>query len=256
MILLKDIQVQKSSRVLLDVPHLRLLGGKVTVILGANGAGKSTLLRVLAGAIKPDQGEVLLFGQRLTEWNTKKLAQSRAMLSQHYSMPFPMSVRELVAMGRFPYLRSRRDETMVDEAMAEMEVSRFAGRSIQTLSGGEQQRAHMARVLLQLKSEDEDAPRLLLLDEPVSSLDIVHQRTLLNKARDAARSGYTVVIVLHDINLAGDYADQFLLMKKGKIIAQTHSLDPELLGEVFDTPMLRIADTNHDKHYFFAGAAR
>ncbi|RZA11235.1 MAG: ATP-binding cassette domain-containing protein, partial [Proteobacteria bacterium] len=106
MILLKDIQVQKSSRVLLDVPQLRLLGGKVTVILGANGAGKSTLLRVLAGAIKPDQGEVLLFGQRLTEWNTKKLAQSRAMLSQHYSMPFPMSVRELVAMGRFPYMRS------------------------------------------------------------------------------------------------------------------------------------------------------
>lgn len=256
MILLKNIEVRKGSRVLLDLPHLRLLGGQTTVILGPNGAGKSTLLKVLSGSVKPDKGEVLLFGERLTEWDAKRLARSRAMLAQNYSMPFAMTVRNLVAMGRFPHRSSAADEGMVQEAMEEMHVDRFADRSVFTLSGGEQQRAHMARVLLQLQSDDADAPRLLLLDEPISSLDIVHQQTLLNKAKDAAKRGYTVVMVLHDINLAQQYADTFLLMKNGRLASSSSSLCPDVLGEVFDIPMHRIEDVKHSKHYFFAGAVR
>lgn len=107
MILLNQIQVKRGSRLLLDLPQLRLLGGQTTVVLGPNGAGKSTLLKVLSGALKPDRGDVLLFGQKLSEWNAKRLAQSRAMLSQNYSMPFAMTVRELVTMGRFPHKRRR-----------------------------------------------------------------------------------------------------------------------------------------------------
>lgn len=140
--------------------------------------------------------------------------------------------------------------------MEEMHVDRFAERSVLTLSGGEQQRAHMARVLLQLHSDDYEASRLLLLDEPISSLDIVHQQTLLNKAREAARRGYTVVMVLHDINLATSYADNFLLLKNGRVASHTTSLCSDVLGEVFDIPMHRIEDKQHSKHYFFAGAVR
>lgn len=162
MVLLKDIQVRKGLRTLLDVPQLRLLKGKVTVILGPNGAGKSTLLKVLAGSLKPTTGDILLFGQRLSEWDARKLAQSRALLSQNYSLPFALSVRELVALGRFPYQRSIRDEQLIDDVMNEMDVAQFAERVVQSLSGGEQQRAHMARVLLQLKTNDPDAPRLLV----------------------------------------------------------------------------------------------
>lgn len=254
MILLNQIRVKRGSRTLLDLPQLRLLGGQTTVVLGPNGAGKSTLLKVLSGSLKPDHGEVHLFGKKLPEWNSKRLAQSRAMLSQHYSMPFAMTVRELVAMGRFPHRKTSRDEKMIDEAMEEMHIHRFAARSVPTLSGGEQQRAHMARVLLQLRSDDKDAARLLLLDEPISSLDIVHQQTLLNKAKEAAGRGYTVIMVLHDINQAMAYADNYILLKNGSLAAHTSTLSSEMLGEVFDIPMLKIEDTQNSKHYFFASS--
>ncbi|RYZ54568.1 MAG: heme ABC transporter ATP-binding protein [Proteobacteria bacterium] len=256
MIMLKDILLRKGKRELLNIPDLKIPGGKITVVLGPNGAGKSTLLKVLSGSITADQGEVLLFGLKISEWSARKLAQSRAMLSQHYNLPFSMPVRELVALGRYPHSVSGREAAIVQEIMEEMQLIPLENRNVQTLSGGEQQRTHMARVLLQLKDDEDERPKLLLLDEPVSSLDIVHQQTILKMARKCANKGYTVVMVLHDLNLAIQYADHFLILKKGQLIASTPTLNPEILSDLFDIPMYRLEDASQSRHYYFASDAR
>lgn len=254
MIMLRDILVRRGAREILRLPDLKIPGGKVTVVLGANGAGKSTLLKLLSGSLAPNQGEVLLFGLKVSEWSARKLAQSRAMLSQHYSLPFTMPVRELVALGRYPHPIHAREDEIVREIMDELQLTSLEDRNVQSLSGGEQQRTHMARVLLQLQGE-EDRPKLLLLDEPVSSLDIVHQQTLLKMARKCARKGYTVVMVLHDLNLAIQYADHFLILKKGRLLASTATLNPELLSETFDVPMYCLEDSRQSRSYYFASDA-
>jgi iron complex transport system ATP-binding protein len=255
MIILKNILLKKGKRELLNIPDLKIPSGKVTVVLGPNGAGKSTLLKMLSGSIKPDQGELLLFGLKISEWSARKLARSRAMLSQHYNLPFSMPVRDLVALGRYPHAVSSREAEIVQEIMEEMQLMPLEHRNVQTLSGGEQQRTHMARVLLQLQ-DDDDRPKLLLLDEPVSSLDIVHQQTILKMARKCANRGYTVVMVLHDLNLAIQYADHFLILKKGQMLASTSTLSPDILSDLFDIPMYRLEDASQSRHYYFASDAR
>jgi len=256
MIMLKDIAVKMGSKTLLQIPELSIPGGKVTVVIGPNGAGKSTFLKLLAGLISDYRGEVLLFGLRLSEWTPKKLARSRAMLSQHYSLPFPMPVRDLVTLGRYPHTPTTKETEIIDEVMTELEITSLQHRNVHTLSGGEQQRMHMARVLLQLHDEEGPRSKLLLLDEPVSSLDLMHQQTLLKIARRCAEKGYTVVIVLHDVNLAIQYADHFLVLKKGQLVTSTSILCPKLLSEVFEIPMHRLDDHQQARHYFFTSVVR
>lgn len=191
--------------------------GKLTVLVGPNGCGKSTLLKTLARTISPDKGQVLLDGEDIHRQPTRAVARKLGILPQSPTAPDGLTVRELVALGRFPYqsmLRqwSRSDQRAVDTAMAEVQVSDFADRPVDTLSGGQRQRCWIAMVLAQETG-------LVLLDEPTTFLDLKVQVDLLELlASMTHRSGRTLLVVLHDLNLAAAYADTLVMMKAGEIL--------------------------------------
>lgn len=230
--------------------------GALTVVLGKNGAGKSTFLRILSGEQKPTMGRVFLGNQDLHALPVAKLARMRGVLSQQYAMNLLFSCEEIVMMGRYPHFQSQPaavDRRIVQECMEEMQVAAFAKRSYQTLSGGEQQRVQMARVLAQLRdvSSNPEAPtgKLLLLDEPTSSMDCLYQQLCLSKARELSRKGYTVVVILHDLNLAAQFADQILLLKNGCMVRSgsvKEVLRPELIAHAYDMEIDILETSEYD----------
>jgi iron complex transport system ATP-binding protein len=214
--------------------------GQFHVIMGANGAGKSTLLKVLAGTYKPSIGSVYLDGKELNKYTKNALATKRAVLSQHYHLSFPITVEEIVLMGRYPYFGTQptaKDKAICKEAMQLMDVLHLAQRDYTTLSGGEAQKVQMCRVLSQIGEMASDDKKFLLLDEPVSHLDMKYQYQLLAAAKNLCRLGVTVIAVLHDINLSIKFADRMLFMKNGEIVydlKDTGSLSKEIIEDVFD----------------------
>lgn len=213
--------------------------GSITAVIGPNGAGKSTLVRLLAGDQPPSAGQVQIAGRPLGDWTADALARIRAVLTQHFGVPLPFSAEEIVQMGRYPYARTSTaaaDQKIVRECLEEMDVLRFASRQFATLSGGEQQRVQMARVLAQLSAREGLRGKVLLLDEPTSSLDPLQQQLMLSKIRELARAGLTVLVVLHDLSLAAQYADKLLLLREGYLLAEgtvSEVLEPALLGVAF-----------------------
>lgn len=205
---------------LLDDISLDLWPGTVTCLLGPNGAGKSTLLRVLSGILVPVHGDIT-FRQR-SLGRPDELARERAVLSQSTSLGFAFPVTEVVALGRSPHVRDSSaalDREVVEAAMVATDVRHLADRLYPTLSGGEQQRVQLARVLAQLMdSSGSVRGKLLILDEPTASLDLAHQQQVLAIARDFSKAGGTVLAVLHDLNLAASVADQLCLIKDGRMI--------------------------------------
>lgn len=167
---------------LLDGVSLTVAAGEIVAIVGPNGAGKSTLLRLLSGDLRPSEGEVRLKQRDIRSFKPRELAARRAMLSQHVNVTFPFTVEEIVLMGAGD--RSAREaDALVDAALHEVGLDHFRERQLPTLSGGEQQRTHFARALVQLAcGEAEHGPGLLLLDEPTSSLDLRHQIDLVEAA--------------------------------------------------------------------------
>ncbi|WP_435947438.1 heme ABC transporter ATP-binding protein [Dryocola sp. BD586] len=206
-----------QGRRLTDNVSFTLPGGEIVAILGPNGAGKSTLLRQLTGYLKPDAGCCSLFGKPLPRWGTAELAKVRAVMRQNSHMAFPFSVQEVIRMGRHPHRsRSARDET--GRIMALCGCEALAARDYRHLSGGEQQRVQLARLLVQLW-EPEPSPKWLFLDEPTSALDIHHQQQLFRLLRGLVHERqFSVCCVLHDLNLASRYADRILLLEEGKIV--------------------------------------
>lgn len=206
-----------ESRQVLDGVDLAIPEGKLTVLLGPNGSGKSTLLKTLARTLKPSTGRVLLDGEDIHRSSTREVAQRLGILPQGPTAPEGLTVRQLVAMGRFPHQRLWRqnrdeDERAVEEAMAFTHVTEFAERSIDALSGGQRQRCWIAMVLAQ----DTD---LILLDEPTTFLDLKVQVDLLELlTRLAHERGRTLLLVLHDLNLAAAYADELVMMRDGRIL--------------------------------------
>jgi iron complex transport system ATP-binding protein len=190
--------------------------GELVVLLGANGAGKSTLLKLLCGSHTPSGGEIHFCNRPLPAFTVEELAKKRATLHQHNVTTMPFAVHEIVMMGRYPHFRNRpgsNDLDIVAETMAVCGVAHLKERSILTLSGGEQQRVHLARVLAQVW----DCPgALLLLDEPLSAMDALYQHQTLGILKALTQKNYLVMAVLHDINLAAQYADRILMMKNGK----------------------------------------
>jgi iron complex transport system ATP-binding protein len=227
-----------GSRVLVQTVSLELRPGEILALVGPNGAGKSTLLRLLAGDLQPSEGAILLDGAPLRRVGARALALRRAVLPQQTVLQFAFSAREVVLMGRSPHLSfagSERghDHDVVDWAMAETDTVDLAARSYPTLSGGEQQRVSLARVLAQ------EAP-ILLLDEPTASLDIHHQELVMETARSMAVAGAAVLAVLHDLNLAAATADRVAVLQQGRLAAvgPPHEVCTEaLLSEVFEHPM-------------------
>jgi iron complex transport system ATP-binding protein len=222
---------------LLDKVSLRLYGGETVAIVGPNGAGKSTLLRLLSGDLRATSGNVRLKGRDLASYGSRDLANHRVMLSQHVSVSFPFTVEEIVAMGAGDRPRAV-SQPLVDAAIAELQLEPFRHRELPTLSGGEQQRAHFARVLVQLAcGEAAFGPGVLLLDEPTSSLDLRYQINLVETAKRRARSGTAVVAVLHDLNLAVRFADRIIVLRKGSIAADgtpADTITDRMIADVFD----------------------
>jgi iron complex transport system ATP-binding protein len=215
----EDLAVRIGSKALLDDVSFAVQPGETIALVGPNGAGKSTLLRALSGEIDADSGTARLKGRPAAAYRPQELALQRAVLSQHVSVAFPFTVAEVVRMGA----RGRRDSALdarVEAALAEVDLDRLGGRVISTLSGGEQQRVHFARVLVQLHyGEKARGPGVLLLDEPTASLDIRHQLGLVSAARRRAAQGTAVLAVLHDLNLASLMADRIIVLAAGRVVA-------------------------------------
>ncbi len=238
MLIGEGIQVRAGRAMILDGISVEIHPGEVIAVLGANGAGKSTLLKVLSGEIAPTSGQVALDGVPLARIPAPRLARRRAVLTQESHLTTPYTVTEVVLLGRTPYFGaapSKADRRIAEEACMAADVGHLASRVYTTLSGGEKQRVHLARALAQLREERAEDPRYLLLDEPTSSLDLSHQQMVLRAARGFAASGGGVLAILHDPNLAAQFADRMLLMKRGKVVAlgsPRSVLTPEHIREV------------------------
>ena len=213
--------------------------GAVLGIIGPNGSGKSTLVRVLAGLKRPLRGEVRLDGTSLALVNRRVRARQLGFVAQETQLAFPMTVRELVLLGRTPYtagpgFEGPGDARAVAAALERVDLTRYAERFCDRISGGERQRAVLARALAQ-------EPRVLLLDEPVSFLDLRHSVLFLDLVRDLARDeGLAVAVVLHDLNLAAMYCDQLLLLAQGRVAAAGRPADVlryETLRTVYGTDL-------------------
>jgi iron complex transport system ATP-binding protein len=230
------ITVRVGVKTLLDGVSLAVTPGEVVALVGPNGAGKSTLLRVLSGELKPQAGAVTLKNRAVTAYAPRDLALRRAVLSQSTHVAFPFTVGEIVRMGAGDR-RGRAIDALAEAALADVDLGAFSARIITTLSGGEQQRAHFARVLVQLAcGEATHGPGLLLLDEPTASLDLKHQLDMLDAVARCARRGVAVVAIVHDLNLATLAADRIVVLDSGTVAADgpaAETVTDELLARVF-----------------------
>jgi iron complex transport system ATP-binding protein len=216
--------------------NLTVRTGEWLSLIGANGSGKSTLLRLLSRILLPQQGVVLLDGKAIHTESLATIAQKLAILPQQQTIPEGLTVKQLVSLGRAPHQQwwqwelSQKDIQIVQEAIAQTGIDNYRDRPMEQLSGGERQRAFLALALAQ-------APKILLLDEPTTYLDICHQLQLLELLKQLnQQQGLTVLTVLHDMNLAARYSDRLVLMHQGKLCAMgtpREVLTPDMLRHTF-----------------------
>ncbi|MFJ8192045.1 ABC transporter ATP-binding protein [Streptomyces sp. NPDC096094] len=230
----RGVSVGYGARTVIDELDVAIPPGVITTIIGPNGCGKSTLLRTLSRLLKPTRGTVVLDGEDIVTLRTRDVAKKLGLLPQAPVAPEGLTVSDLVARGRHPHqgwLRqwSSDDAAVVERALAMTGVSDLADRSVDSLSGGQRQRVWISMTLAQ-------GTDLLLLDEPTTYLDLAHAIDVLDLVDDLHESGCTVVMVLHDLNLATRYSDNLVVMREGVVLAQGHPRDvitAELLHEAF-----------------------
>ncbi|MCX5513493.1 heme ABC transporter ATP-binding protein [Kaistia algarum] len=221
MIEAERITVRAGTRQLLSDVSVAIAPGQVAVVVGPNGAGKSTLMRTMTGEIRPAAGQVRLDGQPLERIGAGRLAERRAVLPQASSLAFPFTVHEVVRLGVSRLRDPAAVRGRVAEALSRVDLGDFGPRFFQELSGGEQQRVHLARVLCQVwKPVEDGVPNYLFLDEPTASLDLRHQILILDEARRFARAGGGVVAILHDLNLAALYGDHLVVIANGHVASE------------------------------------
>ncbi|MEI2414720.1 ABC transporter ATP-binding protein [Orrella sp. JC864] len=237
MIEISELSKRYGQTVVVDGVSLRIPAGGITAIIGPNGAGKSTLLSMVSRLLPMSQGTVVVDGLDVSRADSKLLARRLAILRQDNHLPLRLTVRELVAFGRFPYTGGRptvEDARHVEQALRYMQLEPLAGRFLDELSGGQRQRAFVAMVLCQ----DTD---YVLLDEPLNNLDMRHAVGMMRTLRRAADElGKTVVLVLHDINFASCYADAIIAMRDGKVAhhgTPAELIRPQVLSELYQIPM-------------------
>jgi len=222
----------------LDGVTLTVVPGKVTALAGPNGSGKSTLVRALVKRVPLSAGVIAIDGKSIADLSPADVARSAAVLPQREDTAFPLSVREYVSLGRFPHLglwraRSAADERAVATAISRAGIEAFANRRTDELSGGEWQRARLARALAQ------EAPALVV-DEPTTFLDVAHEMAIFELLASLAASGLAVLLVSHQLNLVARFADEIVLLDKGHVAgrgAPENVLEPALLERVFEWPM-------------------
>ena len=239
-----NISFRVGNKALISDISLSFAAARLHLIIGPNGAGKSTLVKVLARFLHPQTGKVEYEREDVHQASEAELAKRRAVLSQAIDIAFPLTVREVVMMGRYPHFSGRPgpiDQRIVDDVMGHMDVTEFSDRDYQTLSGGERQRVNFARVLAQLwdhgRSNGSKSCRYLFLDEPLTFLDIRHQIDFMKKIRTFTNAPDIVTVgVVHDLNLAAQFADHIVLLNEGRVVANGRAgevLTTERIEEVF-----------------------
>lgn len=222
----------------LDDVSMNVEPGSLYAVLGPNGSGKSSLMRALLGVRPLERGRVLLDGEPVGSWQRRSLARAVGAVTQSEVVSFPLTTRDFVAMGRYPYLgplegEGPRDREAVERALESCDLVELRGREVGTLSGGEFQRARIARALAQ-------EPKALVLDEPTASLDIGHEMTILELLRRSARSGITVLLITHGLDMAARFADRMLLLSRGVVAAEgtpTEVMREDTLRAVYGWPL-------------------
>ncbi|MGY2900544.1 iron complex transport system ATP-binding protein [Curtobacterium sp. PvP017] len=241
-VVVSGIGVVIDGRPLLADVDLTVCAGEVLALVGPNGAGKSTLLRAIAGDLA-HSGTIAIDGVRTGGEAPLATARRRAVLEQDTAVAFGFRVGEVVRMGRAPWRGTRRavdDDTVVARVLDQVELADRIDQAFPSLSGGERARASFARVLAQ-------STPVLLLDEPTAALDLRHQEAVLAVARAHARAGGAVVVVLHDLSLAGAYADRVAMLAGGRIVADgtpTDVLTADRIGAVYRHPVTVVPDPN------------
>ncbi len=237
---LDNVCFSYGSHKVIDHLSIAISSGCFHAILGPNGCGKTTLLDLLSGYIRPDSGKIHFNGKKLSGYSKRNLSQYIALVPQEYRVNFPYTVRETVAMGRYPHqgrfsYPTRRDMQIIDNALEICGTQELAERFITELSGGEKQRVIFARAIAQETA-------VLLLDEPCANMDVKHALKILNVALEQViQKNVTVVAVMHDINLASRFADNLIFMKQGKRIVSgpaRDTLDSKIIQEVFEVESL------------------
>jgi iron complex transport system ATP-binding protein len=216
----ESLSVLAGRRTLLDRVSLSFQRGQTVAVIGPNGAGKSTLLRALSGEIRLQSGTIYLNGTTIASYPPHVLARHRAVLSQQVNITFPFTVAEVVGMGANAEC-TEKSKASVDSTLAELDLLDRADQAVNTLSGGEQQRVHFARVLVQLAhGQDRDGYGIMLLDEPTANLDLRHQLSVLDIAKRRAMRGALVIAIFHDLNLAALFATHVIVLNRGSIHSQ------------------------------------
>jgi iron complex transport system ATP-binding protein len=235
MVELRDVSYRAGKVLILDHVTTRFRPNAFNVILGPNGAGKSTLLRLATGLATPSAGEVRYGDRRVADFDAGELARTRAVLSQHVELAFPLPVIDVAMMGRYPHygrVPTPHDRMIVERALEMVGMVDRREQPYPTLSGGERQKVQLARVLAQIWSDDSLSPgqtehqRYLFLDEPTTSLDIHYQVQILDITRALLEHECTIVAILHDVNVAFEYGDHFVLLEQGRVALEAeHASD-------------------------------
>ena len=240
MISAKNLSLKLGGKQILDEVSFTISRGQTTSIIGPNGAGKSTLIRALAGDLKLDRGELSLDGVRISALSLRALAKKRAVVMQDTAVPFSFIAAEVIGLGTAPWGLSEAESSDTLGNVAWLtDVEHLLQQDIRTLSGGERQRVQIARALAQLWPGDRSR-QVLLLDEPLSALDIGQQQRLLKLFEMLHKRGLTIISVMHDMNAALQSPDHILLLKEGQLLAAGATKDlnlAELLSRAFETPL-------------------
>ncbi|GAB3228228.1 heme ABC transporter ATP-binding protein [Algoriphagus aestuariicola] len=231
------------QRPIVDEVSLELNPGEILAVLGPNGAGKSTFFKILSGEIRCKHGAIGYNGHDIHTLKSRELAEVRAVMPQHTQVNFPFTVQEVVELGLIS-TKAKNPTRLIAEVLEATNTSHLKDQVFNTLSGGEKQRVQLARVLVQIW-EAKPFPRYLLLDEPTSSLDIAQQHAVLKILEALKSRNIGILVILHELNLAAQYADKIALLKDG-LLAKSGTvkevLDEEILAQVFDHPIQLIAN--------------
>ena len=236
----KKIQYKAKEHYIVKDIDFACQNGELVAILGPNGAGKSTFLNVIANELQSQGNTIFLKSCAYKNWCTRDLPKHKAKFSQAHQADIPLGVQDIIMMGRYPYfshIPTEEDLTAINKAMKSIDILHLKDREYSHLSGGEKQRVHLARVLAQLDNKIDN--KLLFLDEPLNNLDILHQHKIMEYIKSFTSTKNTAIVVLHDLNLAAQFADKILLLKDGKTVRfgpPEEVMTQEIISNVYNFP--------------------